>query len=313
MNKPRNSDLVSRLGAAAHYLVGLRDTGSFTKTAKEFGIHQTALSHRLRGLEDMIGQKLFERTTRSIELTPAGEVICAAADATLIEWSRALEQIVRRQKSNKINLSLPSSLALKWIVPALPRAYSADIDLSLEVDDKIVPLSGSGADVAIRFGPGPYPGNFVMHLSHCEVLPVARPGIVKAGGIVSSDWASDVRHLKDKRGATDGTGYNWTEYYSSLGGSDQSVDNALEFERADLMLQAGIGGMGVALGRTLLVENDIQENFLEVVGPPTRIKSNYWLVTSPDFSKTDVFSRLLNWLKEEIERSQSIFETHTSH
>ena len=310
MNISQNADLIARLGSAAHYLVGLRNTGSFTKTAKLNGIHQTALSHRLRGLEDAIGQKLFERTTRSINLTPAGEVICAAADATLIEWSRALDQIVQRKNSNKINLSLSSSLALKWIVPALPRAYSADIELSLEVDDEIVPPSGHGPDAAIRFGPGPYPGNFVTHLSHCELWPVARPGIVKAEAIVSSDWASDIPYLKDKRGAADGTGYNWTEYYSSLGRTDQSVESALEFDRADLMLQAGIGGMGIALGRTFLVENDIQENFLEVVGPPTRIRSNYWLVTSSDFAKTAVFSRLLVWLQEEIRLSRSIFEAH---
>lgn len=314
MSNLQETDLIARLGASAHYLVGLRHHGSFTKTAKQFGIHQTALSHRLRGLEDAIGQKLFERTTRSIVLTPAGEVICAAADATLLEWRAALDQIVQRQNSNKVTLSLPSSLALKWIVPALPRAYTEDIELSLEVDDAIVSPTGSGPDAAIRFGSGPYPGNFVTHLSHCELWPVARPEVVKnildveAGTHI--EGTDNVRYLKDKRGADDGTEYNWSEYFTSLGLADQSSDNALEFDRADLMLQAGIGGMGIALGRTFLAENDIQEGFLEIVGPPARIRSNYWLVTSVDFSKTDVFSRLLLWLQEEVKRSHSILEAH---
>ena len=310
MNSSHNTDLIMRLAAAAKYLVELRNTRNFTKAAKELGIHQSALSHRLRGLEDAIGQKLFERTTRSLNLTPAGEIVCEAADATLIEWNRALDQIAQRQKSNKISLSLPSSLALKWIVPALSRAHSADIDLSLEVEDDIVSFPRSNADAAIRFGPGPYPGNFVTHLSHCELWPVARPGIVEVGSIVSSDQKNRIRHLKDIHGATDGTEYNWTKYYSSLRMNDRSTENGLEFNRADLMLQAGIGGMGVALGRTFLVENDIQDKFLEIVGPPTRIRSNYWLVTSSDFSKTDVYSRLLAWLQEEVERSRRIFDAH---
>ena len=85
MNTKHNVNLIVRLAAASHYLVALRDTGSFTKAAQEFGIHQTALSHRLRGLEDAIGQKLFERTTRSLNLTPAGEIVCDAADATMTD------------------------------------------------------------------------------------------------------------------------------------------------------------------------------------------------------------------------------------
>lgn len=306
MKNSHEYDMHARFAGAAHYLVAIRDTGSITQAANMFGLHQTALSHRLKGLEEAVGQTLFERTTRSLKLTPAGEIMCEAADASMSEWSGAFAQLKRRAQSNKVSLSLPSSLALKWIVPALPRAQLANIDLSLEVQDEIVSTFGHGPDVTIRFGRGPYPGYFVSHLCDCDLLPVARPGVLASSVDFDSDHAQEVHYLKDKRGETDGTDYSWTEYLSVLKKPDDLAQPTLEFDRADIMLQAGIGGMGIALGRTLLVENDIQGGFLEIVGPSARIQSKYWVVTTPDFAKTAIFPTLLNWLRKEVSRSRQL-------
>jgi LysR family glycine cleavage system transcriptional activator len=66
------------------------------------------------------------------------------------------------------------------------------------------------------------------------------------------------------------------------------------------MLQAVIGGMGVGLGRTLLVEGDVEAGYLKAVGTAVRMRSGYWLVCSSSFAETNRFERLRDWLKSEI-------------
>jgi len=72
------------------------------------------------------------------------------------------------------------------------------------------------------------------------------------------------------------------------------------FDRADLMLQAAIGGFGVALGRSLLIEDDIRRGLLLPIGQPIRVAAAYWLVTKPESAATDGFQSLRKWLKEQI-------------
>jgi LysR family glycine cleavage system transcriptional activator len=67
------------------------------------------------------------------------------------------------------------------------------------------------------------------------------------------------------------------------------------------MLQAVIGGMGVGLGRTLLVEGDVEAGYLKAVGSSIRMRSGYWLVCSASFAETNRFERLRDWLKSEIQ------------
>ena len=66
------------------------------------------------------------------------------------------------------------------------------------------------------------------------------------------------------------------------------------------MLQAAINGLGIGLGRSLLIERDISAGFLEPVGRPVKMRSGYWLICTPDFAKTDQFNQLHIWLKSEI-------------
>jgi LysR family glycine cleavage system transcriptional activator len=297
------NERISRLAAAAHVLVAIAEEGSLSAAGKRLGLHQTAVSHRVGSLEQILGQAIFLRTSRSLVPTGSGRIVLEAAEATVSHWSRALERIAREADRDRLVLNLSSSLAMKWLIPALERAQVAGIELSLDVQENLVAPRAGAADVSLRFGAGPYPGQFVTHLSDCAMIPVARPGLVEDPASLGWLGRGAPRLLGDRRGGHDGTGFSWSAYCEGLDPERGPPVVDLEFDRADLMLQAAVGGAGVALGRRLLVENDIQTGLLEPVGPPVRMTSKYWLVTTAEFAETASHIRLLDWLRDEVART----------
>jgi len=259
-------------------------------------------------LETALGAKLFDRTTRKLTLTEVGQVVCEHARQTGDVWDQALGRIEDLHVHPAFRLSVPSSLAMKWLVPALGRAAGQGLELTVDVDDDLVDLRASSARAAIRYGPGPYPGFFSELLSRAEIVPVAKPGTVPGSMRKAVKRAQEHRFLGDTAGETDGTEYSWSAYCGDLEEPMDVPGVSQSFGRADLMLQAAIGGMGIALGRTLLIEGDVETGLLEVVGAPVMARSRYWLVTTPETAATQGYQILKTWLLEEVSRSKMVFD-----
>ena len=293
-------DLIGRVSPLAPVLAAIARENSFSKAADKLGVHQSAVSHRITQLEEALGFALFERTTRQIT-TEYGRVLCAAALETVGVWDGAFDRLEKFRTSGTVRLSVASALAMKWVLPNLASAQEAGLDIALDVNDRPVDFSTGTMDAAIRFGAGPYPGLHSSLLKKAAIVPVARPGYVGGGrGLQDVLGNRDVTLLKDAVGERDGTDFSW-DYYAGRAGLSLDADRtALAFDRADLVLQAAINGMGIGLGRTLLIEGDIAQGFLEAVGPAVPMKSAYWLVCSPEFSKTERYAKLLGWLKDQM-------------
>ncbi|KZB72441.1 hypothetical protein AUQ43_04410 [Thalassospira sp. MCCC 1A01148] len=295
------ADLIGRVSPLAPVLAAIARENSFSKAAEKLGVHQSAISHRITQLEEALGFALFERTTRQITPTEYGRVLCAAAIETVGVWDGAFDRLEKFRTEGTVRLSVASALAMKWVLPNLASAQEAGLEIALDVNDRPVDFSAGTIDAAIRFGTGPYPGLHSSLLKKAEIMPVARPGYVGGGrGLEDVLGDPDVTLLKDAVGERDGTDFSWGYYCAKAGVSFDADFRALAFDRADLVLQAAINGMGIGLGRTLLIEGDIAQGFLEAVGKPVSMKSAYWLVCSPEFAKTERHAKLLGWLKDQM-------------
>jgi len=301
MNK---NETMSKLAHASALLAVIGEERSFTKAAERLNVHQSAVSHRTKALETALGYTLFERTTRHLGLTEEGDILCRAAIDAMATWGTALDKLERGRASNSVQLSLPSSLAMKWLIPSLPSSRAMDLDISVDVKEEMIDFAANEADAAIRFGPGPYPGLHSSHLAHCNLQPVASPAYLGEQSMEASVLKGPgTVFLSDRRGKSDNTDFSWDHYFAATGDRDDDFDSDFQFDRADLMLQAAISGTGVGLGRTLLIENDIRAGFLKPVGPSVPMRSGYWLVCSPSFSGTSKHERLLGWLKAEVQKA----------
>jgi LysR family transcriptional regulator, glycine cleavage system transcriptional activator len=300
MNMDRDK-IIFKLIQASPMLAAIGEELSFTKAAERLNVDQSAVSHRAKSLEEALGNTLFDRTTRHLRLTEIGEILCHAAIETVANWDTALDKLEQSRSGDLIRLSMPSSLAMKWLIPSLPNAHALDLNISVEVNEETIDFRANGPDAAIRFGRGPYPGLHSSHLSHCWLQPVASSKyLAERTGDTSILAHPNNTFLADRRGENDETDFSWHHYLSNTEQPLSEFEPDLQFDRTDLMLQAAIGGMGIGLGRTLLVEKDVEAGYLNLLGTPVRMRSNYWLVCSPGFAETNRFERLREWLNGEI-------------
>ncbi len=279
---------------------------SFTKAAEKLNVQQSAVSHRVRSLEDVLGVTLFERTTRKLIPTRAGSILCHAAVESESIWPSALNALEQLNSTEQTRLSLSSSLAMKWLIPILNNASAFDLDISLNVSDEHVNFEHDNIDASIRFGAGPYPGLHAERLSRCVLQPVVNTSLMQTfnGDMVSAINSGQAALLTDRVGERDSTNFDWKSYFGDNEFSEElSQVVTHHFDRADLMLQAAINGLGIALGRTLLIEQDIKSGFLQKIGKPVNTKSEYWLVCKPSFAETLRYKRLVQWLKQEIQQT----------
>ncbi|MEO1159207.1 MAG: LysR family transcriptional regulator [Pseudomonadota bacterium] len=298
---------LQKLAAAAPVLAAVCRSKSFTKAANELGVHQSAISHKIRNLEEDLGFALFTRTTRNVVPTLQGAPICAASATSADALVDALDAVARIQKHDGTTLSLSSSLAMKWLVPAMPRARARGLRIALNIDDELTDFGTSEvSQAAIRFGPGPYPGLHATVLSHCHAIPVCSRNA--ASSLLDND--RDTVLLRDTRAEEDGTNGSWEQYLGSEPYRNGQFDTSVTFDRTDVAIQAAIGGLGHALARTLLVEADFEAGILVSSGPPRPVRSRYWLVTTPDFAQTDTYKKLAAWLTSEVRNSRQILQRH---
>lgn len=298
---------VHKLAAAAPTLAAVFKTGSFTQAARELGVHQSAISHKIGNLEEGLGFALFTRTTRKVIPTLQGAPICAACVKSADVLSDALDAVFRIQNHSGTVLSLSSSLAMKWVVPAMSRAQGRGLSISLNIDDDLTEFGQNEvSQAAIRFGPGPYPGLHATMLSHCFAIPVHN----RSAASSLADNKSRAVLLRDTRAEADGTDISWERYFGSQEYKSGRFDTSMTFERTDVAIQAAIGGLGHALARTLLIEADFEAGLLFSSGPPKPIRSRYWLVTTPDYAQTDAFKKLATWLTDEVRDTKRIAQKH---
>ena len=191
---------------------------------------------------------------------------------------------------------------MKWLIPRLPDAQRAGIDLSIDVREGLARFDTGDVDVGFRFGPGPYPGLHATRLSKCQIQPVigaSYPGAARLRDTALRDGS--VPLLADRGAEKFRTGTTWKDYWEYLGLDGEGTEPFQHFDRADLMLQGAIGGLGIALGRSLLIEDDIRQGLLNPIGEPVRVPASYWLVTTAEMAGSDGIRLLGEWLKEQIE------------
>lgn len=150
---------------------------SFTRAAEELNVTQTAISHRIRALEERLGVRLFRRLPRGLVLSEEAQLFLPPVRDAFDQIAAATERLSKEQTGGVLTVSVLPSFAAKWLVPRLGRFRAAhpDIDLRITAALELVDFARDDVDVAIRCGRGHYPGLRVQRLFGETIYPVCSP------------------------------------------------------------------------------------------------------------------------------------------
>lgn len=239
---------------------------SFTRAGEELNITTGAVSQQIKLLEDWLGQRLFRRLPRRLELTDAGNRLLAAADPAYAAVDLAIGRLRGGALSGVVRVrTLPSFLAT-WLVPRLPRLMRRfpQIELQVEAEDSTCSLRDGEFDLAIDLNDGTYPGFQSTVLLEEEIFPVCSPRLLDGRPPLATP--DDLRHyplLHDMTAWRGSPPYaEWERYLRAIGAPQVEVRRGYMFNRNHITMQCAIAGMGVAIARRTLITDELDSGRL---------------------------------------------------
>ncbi|MFS8122606.1 transcriptional regulator GcvA [Rhizobium sp. BR 250] len=277
---------------------------SMTRAAEELHVTHGAISRQIRALEDHLGTPLFRRLTRRLEFTEEGSAFFAAVTRLLSDLGREVDIIRRRSETGRLVISSGVSFASKWLTPRLHRlmARHPEYDVHLEVTDVEIDLSKSQADVVLRYGNGRYSGMASERVMNETVSPVCAPRyLAEAGGITTPGDLMSCRLIHEV-----GMTADWHRWFEMMGLAMPSRRGA-GYSHGSMSIEAAIRGEGVALGRSVLVSEDLAAGRLVALFPDDRLEVEMgydlaYRIGSDDDPKVKCVRK---WIADEVRQSPS--------
>lgn len=269
--------------------------GSIAAAARELHVTPAAVSQQVHQLEDWLGIELFQRG-KQLMLTEATRralpMLTQGFDALL----RAVEVMRVPESGNRLVISVPPVFAQRWLVARLAqfRHDHPEIELQLVPTRRMVDLDAEGIDLAIRFGNGRFPGLHIDHLMPEEVVLVAAPHIA-ARVLKPQDLCREVLLLDDGRTAP--VFQDWHGWLKTHGVTEANAVRSQHLGDTNLVLQAAVSGLGVALAWKTLVMDDLARgslvNVLAIKLPSVRA---YYLVMPEYRQLSPAVATFRHWL-----------------
>jgi LysR family transcriptional regulator, glycine cleavage system transcriptional activator len=237
---------------------------SFTLAASELNVTQTAISHQIRRLEEELGIRLFVRQNRALALTAEARDYLPGVRAAFNDLRLATDRLLRKDDDKVLTVSTLASLAAKWLLPRLTdfQEHHPGIDVRITTSTSLVDFQRDNVDAAIRYGRGQWPGLRADWLMADELFPVCSPSLLRGDKPLRcpEDLKSHMLLHTSNANSDD-----WRLWLTAAGlPADIARQPGITFDMIFMTIQAAIDGIGVAMGRTSYVQDDIAKGRLVV-------------------------------------------------
>jgi len=233
---------------------------SFTRAAEELSVTPAAISHQIKGLEDILGARLFRRSKGTLMLTEEGQRLLPGVRKGFAAFNEAMENFALYHQTGPLNVALTPSFAAKWLIPRLEHfnARYPEIDIRITTTMELIDYEREGVDIGVRFGQGGYSDLVVELLLASEVTPVCSPQLLK--GSKPLEKPEDIAHftlLHDDSPLLDDTHPNWAMWLRAAEVTNVDPSHGMRFDSGSACINAAIEGVGIALARTALIDSDL--------------------------------------------------------
>lgn len=291
-------DALRAFDAAARHL-------SFTRAAEELFVTQSAVSKQVIALESALAVRLFERKTRALALTTAGERLQRATAIAFAELRRAASEL-RGGDEPTVTLATTQAFASFWLIPRLAdfRRRHPGIDIRISADTRLVDLERGRFDAAVRYLQDRNAPATALRLFGDTVLPVVSPALLKKSGKPLAKPADLAHHVllayedEDQRRPW----LSWPVWLEMAGVPDLRPAGSIAFNQYEPTIRAALDGQGVALAMLALVADLLKQG--KLVAPlPQRFANprSYYLLLANGAAASPAVDAFRQWLANQIE------------
>jgi DNA-binding transcriptional LysR family regulator len=261
MNSPRRArlslDLLRGFRAAARHL-------SFTRAAQELFVTQPAISREIKTLESQLGQPLFRRVNRALQLTEAGQQLYRATDEALGLLDAVIDRLASPE--NTVAFTTTPAFASAWLVARLPQfaRLHPEIDVRLVASNEMLDLEREQLDLAIRYVP---PGADIQKgelLLEYSQFPACSPAYLREHARDLRTPEDLSRHvLLDFEAVLYGRPwYDWEQWFGATKLRRKKPAGHFRFSHYDQVIQAALDGCGVMVGKRPHLTSHLREGRL---------------------------------------------------
>jgi DNA-binding transcriptional LysR family regulator len=226
--------------------VAIAHQRSFSAAARSLGLSPSALSHAMRGLEARLDVRLFNRTTRSVALTEAGEQLLRRVGPAIADLEDAVNEVAsaRDRPSGSIRISASESAAkaiVRHVLPGFLATYP-DIHVEFVVDSRLVDIVADGFDAGVR----------VLEDVPRDMIAVRFGADIRFAAVASREYLARhepphdlAQHRCIRFRFESGALYRWDlEHHGKSASID--VDGPMTLGNLNLMVEAALAGIGIA-------------------------------------------------------------------
>ena len=275
---------------------------NFSRAADELSVTPGAVSQQIQNLEDYVGVALFKRTPKGLLLTDPAQIALPSLREAFDRLAEAASMLTAAVDGRRLTVTVPPSFASKWLLPRLGdfETQHPEVDVWVSADNEINDFASGEVDLAIRYGSGRYPGLETIRLMHETVLPVASPALLETQPLEApADLANQVL-LHDGSPDADPSCPDWTMWLAARGVKGVDGSRGPRFNQSSLVIEAAVGGRGVALAKRTLAQADLDAGRLVVpLQIATAVDFAYYLVHPKTKGRLPQVKAFIAWIGQQ--------------
>lgn len=277
---------------------------SFAGAAEELHVTPAAISQLIKQLENDLGVMLFKRG-KNLELSDAAAAVASQLTEAFEQLTHISDRLRHHDPHGPLVISAPPTFAARWFVSRMENFENLypSIGLRLLATQRVVDFSVEDIDVAIRFGSGPFNNLHSEKLLPEQIILVAAPSIVAK--LTSIQDLPAMILLHDESHDWDNAFPNWSTWLQSQGIAVSQPLRIRHFSDMNLVIQAAINEIGVALVWQSLVLDDIRDGRLVTLFDKNiSTQHNYHLVIPHNRMPLKKVKIFREWLLQQVNSSQ---------
>jgi DNA-binding transcriptional LysR family regulator len=256
------------IGALATFLA-VAEHGNFSRVARDQNVAVSSVMRKIDLLEAEMGAKLFNRGTRQMQLTDAGEKLMPRARNMLAELAEARDAIasVEAEPRGVLTVTAPASFGRRHVAPAVASFLLRHplLEVDLHLGDEILDLSAEHVDAAVRIGVLPGSDLLATTLAPQRRVACASPAYLKRAGRPKTPEDLLKHNCLTVRSPAPRVG--WWQFAEAHRGRPLPVRGSFRSDDSDALMQAALCGVGVAHLATWLVSDEIATGRLVALFP----------------------------------------------